>query len=117
MTTNLLIADDRNSEVNYSLQFPVANTPPPGKGTAGAAPLGAAGPDLPSAIVAASEYPDDVYFNGSGYKCIEGDTDPCIWNITASKGHYRNSAAGVGRVDGAVGAAVMGIAFAVVLML
>ena len=128
----------KNSETNYSPQFAVANTPPPGaaptapagtkppttKATAGAAgpPPGTTSHVLPSAVIAAY-YSPAVYVNSNRSICESDDAAsstsaafPCASSVTPSLGHYVNSAAGVGGMDKVVGAVVMGIGFAVVLV-
>ena len=125
------MADDRHSETNYSPQFAIAN-PAPGAAPAGKKPsstakaggvaTGAPGHVPPSAMIAAY-YPPAGYNNGSsraicGFDASTSDHFSCASNLTSSGlGHYPAVAGGVGKKDVAVGAAVVGLVVAIVLVL
>ncbi|KAF6224795.1 hypothetical protein HO133_009989 [Letharia lupina] len=121
----------QGTETNYSPQFPVASTPAPApagpkpvtKATAGAVPPVATGHVLPPALVAA-RYPPAGYDNGSRGICAPdapGNSTsaafPCNSSVERTLGHFPRSAAGIVRTDGAIGAAVVGMAFACMLVL
>lgn len=131
-----LANDNRNSETNYSPQFAVASTftaaptPTPTPSSAGTKPLtkaiaaaalpGATGHILQSAVIAAYYLPAG-YSNGSRSICtsnVSGNTIstalPCASSVGSNLGHYKG---GAGQMDVAIGAAVAGMAFAVILVL
>ncbi|KAL9064970.1 MAG: hypothetical protein Q9161_008519 [Pseudevernia consocians] len=133
----------QGTETNYSPQFAVANTftpntptPAPGpavtkpstKATAGTAPTPATPPGVtghsfsPAAI--AAYYPPAGYNNGSKSKCTSDATGsstsapfPCYSSVQPITGHFPSSKGGVGKMDVAIGAAVMGMTFAVMVLL
>lgn len=93
----------------------------------GAVPPGAAADHVPPSAVVAAYYPPAGYNNGSTATCAS-DPDasertstfaafPCASSVKPTLGHFPSLKGGVGKTDVAVGAAVVGMAFAVVLVL
>ncbi|KAF6240923.1 hypothetical protein HO173_000715 [Letharia columbiana] len=117
----------QGTETNYSPQFPVAGTPAPA--SAGAKPVTKAVPPvatghvLPPALIAA-HYPPAGYDNGSRGICAPDASGngtsaafPCDSSVERTLGHFPRSVAGIVRTGGAIGAAVVGMAFACMLVL
>ncbi|CAF9938492.1 hypothetical protein IMSHALPRED_000818 [Imshaugia aleurites] len=124
----------QGTETNYSPQFPVANTftpaappapagqQPPIKARNGVALPGATVPVAPLAAIAAG-YPDAAYDdNGSSIICASdaaGSSTSTAFRCasTGELGHFQSSAGGFGKTDVGIGAVVVGMTFAVILLL
>ena len=69
----------------------------------------------------AAYYPPAGYNNGSrgicGFDASTSDSFSCVSNLSSELGHYPSVGEGVGRKDVAVGAAVVGMIVAVMLVL
>ena len=69
----------------------------------------------------AAYYPPAGYNNGSrgicGFDAGTSDDFSCVSNLTSSLGHYPSVEGGVGKKDVAVGAAVVGVIIAIMLVL
>ena len=132
-----MAADNPFSEINYSLQFPIANdynpipapgaapvgTKPSSTAKAGAALAGGASSGAPGRVlpyVIAAHHPPAnngsrgiCGFGIAGSKTSNGFS--CVTNLTTSLGHFPTD--GVGKKDVAIGAAVVGMAIVVILVL
>ncbi|CAF9917109.1 MAG: hypothetical protein ALECFALPRED_011042 [Alectoria fallacina] len=118
----------QGTQTNYSPEFPVANTFTPGtksstKATVEGATSGATGRDPLPAVIAAY-YPPAGHKNGNIRICAFNTSGngtsaafPCASSVNLTLGHFQRFKGGVGKVDVATGAAVLGMTFAVMLML
>lgn len=128
---------ETESETNYSPQFsvssdsvpiPASSKMPSTQATASAPSTAATVHNRLPAVVAA-HYPPAGYGNDSRVICTSDGDDggatsmssvspdfSCVSSVESALGHFRSAEGGVGKKGVAIGAAVVGTAFAVVLV-
>lgn len=110
------------TETNYSPQFTVASTPAPAPADTKSSTKPAAGATPPAAVIAAYFPPAD-FKHGRTSICASDASEsgtsaayPCASNVKLGLGPFPRVAGGVGKMDAAIGAAVVGMTFAIMLV-